>query len=68
MTQKLPIWSRGRVEGSPSEGPRFDHHVCRKPFTISWMDVVGQPHKELGAVVYYYFMIDTTNDMVSDLK
>ena len=32
------------------------------------MDVVGQPHKYLGVEAYYYVMIDTSNDMPSDLK
>ena len=32
------------------------------------MDVVGYTHKQLGAEAYYYFMIDTRNDMPSDLK
>ena len=32
------------------------------------MDVVGFPHKQLEAVAYYYVMIDTSNDMPSDLK
>ena len=37
-------------------------------FTISWMDVVGHPHKQLVAEAYYNVMIDITNDMTSDLK
>ena len=32
------------------------------------MDVVGQPHKQLGAEAYYYVIIDTPNGMPSDLK
>ena len=32
------------------------------------MDVVGYPHKQLGAEAYYYVMIDMPNDMPSDLK
>ena len=30
--------------------------------------LLGLPHKELGAEAYYYVMIDTPNDMTSDLK
>ena len=37
-------------------------------FTMPYMDVIGQPHKQLGAEVYYYVMIDTPNGMPSDLK
>ena len=32
------------------------------------MDIVGQPHNKLGAEAFYYNMIDTPNDMTSDLK
>ena len=32
------------------------------------MDVVGKPHKYLEAEGYYYVMIDTPNDMPSDIN
>ena len=32
------------------------------------MDVVGEPHKQLGAEAYYYVMTETPNDIPSDLK
>ena len=31
---ELPLWSRGRVDGSHSEGPRFDSRVRRKFYHI----------------------------------
>ena len=31
----LALWSRGRIDGSQSEGPRFDPHIRQKLFTIS---------------------------------
>ena len=37
----LALWSRGRVDGSQSEGPGFDPHVSQKVFPKSLMDVVG---------------------------
>ena len=37
----IALWSRGRVDGSHSEGPRFDPTASRKLFTISQMDVEG---------------------------
>ena len=32
------------------------------------LSVLGLPHKELRAEAYYYFMINTPNDMSSYLK
>ena len=37
QTKELALCSRGRVDGSQSEGPQFDPPVCRKLF----MDIVG---------------------------
>ena len=39
------------VDGSQSEGPRFDPHVTQKLFIKSYMDVVGYPQKQLEAEV-----------------
>ena len=32
---ELALWSRGRVDGSQLEGPRFDPHASLNIFTIS---------------------------------
>ena len=55
--KELAFWSRGRVDGSHSEGPRFDPPCETKTF-LSFNE----------AEAYYYVMIDTPNDMPSDLK
>ena len=68
VTFIIALWSRGRLDGSKSEGPWFDLHVRQKLLTISQMDVLGQPHNWLGAGTYYYVIIDTLNDMPSDLE
>ena len=40
-SEELAHWSKGRVDGSQTEGPWFDPHVKQKLFTTSLMDVVG---------------------------
>ena len=39
-----------RVDDSQSDGPGFETHA-KLTLTISWMYLVGQPHKQLGAKV-----------------
>ena len=36
----------------------FDSRVSQKLFSACSMDVVGYPHKQLGAESYYYVMIN----------
>ena len=40
VKKQLALWSRGRVDCSQSEGPRFNSLVCLKHFNTSQMDVV----------------------------
>ena len=35
ISTELALWSKSRVDGSLSEGPRFDPHLRQKCFTIS---------------------------------
>ena len=46
----------------------FDPYVRQKLFTISQIDVVEKPQKQLGAEAYYYVTINTPNDMQSEVK
>ena len=46
-SQEFALWSRGRVDGSQSEGPRFDPCVSQKLFTKYYMEVVGLPHNTI---------------------
>ena len=65
----LSLWSRSRVGYSHAVGPVFDPMWNRKQqlFTKSWMDVVGYPHKQLGAEAKYYVMINFPNDFLTDI-
>ena len=47
-----------------SIGNRFRDLSIMSSLAISWMGVIGLPHKQLEAEAHYYVMIDTTNDVI----
>ena len=67
--QELPLWSRGRVDGSRSGGPRFDPHVRPKTFyhiLDGCSRITSYVAHSRGLLLFV--MIYTPKGMSSDLK